>query len=851
MSVGVAPVAADPADTAYVRELRESEQSKIKAALIKQVREQMGSKLYNGHQWNKFMSAGDPDKFIKMISQVDNITIDPSVTDRYVTSSWGTDEISLRSDPRTNAGNPETVLHELLHRLQYVNGDDKYLADRPGLEFVGPDNTLQKQYDERYTDYLEAIRVKFIYLNALEKAAADGASVADLKTKWARFEAEYTAAVNASAKYFKIDPKLLRAWCGLWFPDPATIAENYLDMKLPSGKGWTNLKTMLRAEKANNKWAVQLSALPGGYQLMGGAYVPRNVTGANPYVFDYIKEPWPKSTWGFNADQEAYLGIESGSGETWMAGSVTVTYRKGSTFGHESGYTYTSTLIDGIQAEIATARGGGVSGAADGDVTTSILLKLPSGDGVNIRVGARSVIIGNNGGPAAQERAAPLNTALVNAIRVRKGAAAPALPTRAVTAGRGTDLAAFAGIARSAPDVDGDWVVWEEYSGGAWHVWGQRISGGAARRLSTRSANQRGPRINANTMVWYEESGTNADVWAYNIPTGTEVQLTNHASPQYEPGIAGNRIVWSDYRNGNWDIYTYDTNNGAIKRLTTDKKAQRHPQISQIPGVSLTAANNQYRIVWRDERNGKADIYLYDMRTSKTRRLTTVSANENDPVIDGDLVVWKDTRNGLRGDIYCMNLRTGKTKVVTKDSYSQSSPDVSNGRIAWSDNRDGDGDIYVYTVATGVTQRITPETAEQDSPRLSSAHVAWRDEGASGSVIRVALIGDAVKLKKPGAPKAVNARASFSVTGSITPVHAGNVRDIRIVVRKWSGGKWSYYGNVLSASYIGAGNLNYTASVSIDKKGRYALQAVHPGCTSAGYGTSGKSTAGWAIVDVK
>ena len=554
LSFAAAPAAADPADTEYARERRDNEQQSLKKALIKQITEHMKSKVYTGHQWNKFMSGGDLDKFVKMIQQVKDITIDPSVTDRYVTSFWGTDEISLGSDPRKAAGNPETTLHELLHRLQFVNGDDKYLANQPGLEFSGPDNTLQKQYDERYTDYLEAMRSKFLYLNRLEQLAANGASAASLKTAWERFEAEYAAAIGASRKYFGIDPTLMRKWCGFWFPDPATIAEEYLGAKLPSGKGWTNLKAMLRAQKAANKYAVQLTSLPGGQveYASNSSYPRRNVTGSNPYVFDYTKDPWPKSMWGGSIDQEAYLGFGNWSVDPAVWGSVTVLYRKGSAFPHETGYTYSNTLMDGIQAEIATARGGGVGGAADGDVTTSILLKLPSGEGVSIRVGARSVIVGNNGGPAAQERAAPLNAALVNSIRIRKGTTASSPlkgPSAALSFPR---YPAATGVMRSAPDVSGDQVVWEDYVGGSWDIYGQTI-GGYPTKFSTRPGHQRGPRISGNTVVWYEESGTNADVWAYNIPSGKEVQLTNHASPQYEPAVAGNRIVWSDYRDGNWE----------------------------------------------------------------------------------------------------------------------------------------------------------------------------------------------------------------------------------------------------------------------------------------------------------
>ncbi|MDZ4170107.1 MAG: hypothetical protein U1E26_10735 [Coriobacteriia bacterium] len=863
VSFATAPAAADPADTEYAREMNASRQRGLKNALIKQITDQMKSKTYTGHQWNKFMSAGNLDTFVRMIQQVDNIVINPRITDRYVTSFWGTDEISLSSDPRKGGGNPETTLHELLHRIQHVNGDDQYLANQPGLTFSGPDNTLQKQYDERYTDYLESMRGKFIYLNRLEQLAANGASVESLKTAWERFEAEYAAAIGASRKYFGIDPKLMRTWCGFWFPDPATIAEEYLAAKLPTGKGWTNLKTMLRTQKASNKYTVQLTAIPSGCTEFpsNSSYPRRNVVGSNPYVFDYIKEPWPKGAWGFSEDQEAYLGFDKGSGETWVSGSVTVKYRKGSAFPRESGYTYSSTLIDGTAAEIATVRGGGVPGAAEGDVTTSILLRLPSGDGVSIRAGARSVIVGNNGGPAAQERAAPINAAIVNNIRVKKGTvgatsvsstSANASPREAAYSAM-ADVTAMAGMMRSAPDVSGDQVVWEEYTAGSWDIYGQKL-GGYPTKLSIRAGDQRGPRISGNTVVWYEESGTNADVWAYDIPSGKSARITDHPSPQYEPAIAGNRIVWSDYRNGNWDIYTYDTNNGAIERLTADTRAQRRPQISQIPGVPLTGANTEYRIIWRDERKGKADIYLHDMRTGSTRRLTSMSANENDPAIDGDLVVWKDTGNGLRGDIHCLDLRTGKTTIITSDSYSQNSPDVANGRITWSDNRNGDGDIYVYTVASRTLQRITPDPAENDSPRIGATWVVWRETGAAGSNIGVAPIGGAVKLTKPRAPRSVRAKASFAATGAVMPAHTGSVRDIRIVVRKWNASKktWAYYGSVWATSSAGPGNtLGYAARFSLDRRGLYALQAVHPGCTRAGYGTSGNTSAGWAQVQVK
>jgi hypothetical protein len=172
----------------------------------------------------------------------------------------------------------------------------------------------------------------------------------------------------------------------------------------------------------------------------------------------------------------------------------------------------------------------------------------------------------------------------------------------------------------------------------------------------------------------------------------------------------------------------------------------------------------------------------------------------------------------------------------------------------WTDNRDGDGDIYWYTVATGITQRITSEAVEQDSSRISGSTAVWREQGASGSVIRHTTIGSPAQLTKSAAPSSVKAKAVFAITGSVTPSHAGCARDIRIVVRKWDAGKtkWSYYGNALTASFNPtSATLSYSESFSLDTKGRYALEAVHPGCTTGGYGTSGTTIAGWAVVQVK
>ena len=63
------------------------------------------------------------------------------------------------------------------------------------------------------------------------------------------------------------------------------------------------------------------------------------------------------------------------------------------------------------------------------------------------------------------------------------------------------------------------------------------------------------PRIDGNIVVWDDERNGNSDIYGYDITSGTEFQITDDTAPQMVPDISGHTVVWSDYRHSPAEIY--------------------------------------------------------------------------------------------------------------------------------------------------------------------------------------------------------------------------------------------------------------------------------------------------------
>ncbi|MDO9390403.1 MAG: FlgD immunoglobulin-like domain containing protein [bacterium] len=226
-------------------------------------------------------------------------------------------------------------------------------------------------------------------------------------------------------------------------------------------------------------------------------------------------------------------------------------------------------------------------------------------------------------------------------------------------------------------------VVWKDYRGGSYDIYGARVSTAGAVLDSS------GIAIAIATVINYQFSPTVA------------FDGTNYL------------VVWGDGRNGSYDIYgTRVSQAGAVLDATGIAiSTAADDQLS--PTIAFDGTN--YLVAWLDYRNGfYSDIYGARVSTAGAlldafgKAISTVADNQVEPSVAFNgtnyLVVWEDYRNGSYPDIY--GVLVSKTGValdtvgiaICKGNLYQYSPfvapDGTNYLVVWEDFRNGSYDIY-------------------------------------------------------------------------------------------------------------------------------------------------------------
>ena len=201
------------------------------------------------------------------------------------------------------------------------------------------------------------------------------------------------------------------------------------------------------------------------------------------------------------------------------------------------------------------------------------------------------------------------------------------------------------------PDVDGDWVVWQDERNGDGDpynhntdIYGRNLATGEERVLSAPPHAERiSPRISGRYVVWQHGGlGTNNwDIYGYDLQTGSEFPIGIDPWPQVAPAVSGDIVVWMDYRSGFADIYGMDLATGV-----------EFP-ICAAPGEQGSPAIDGNIVVWVDFRDpnpdgsGNANIYGYDLTTGTEFAICTDPGYQGLVQISGNLVVWEDERNSM------------------------------------------------------------------------------------------------------------------------------------------------------------------------------------------------------------
>lgn len=151
-------------------------------------------------------------------------------------------------------------------------------------------------------------------------------------------------------------------------------------------------------------------------------------------------------------------------------------------------------------------------------------------------------------------------------------------------------------------DVDGKIVVWEQLvSSTNSDLFMRDLGGTGVTRITNDSAAQVFPNVDGDYIVWQDNRNGNWDIFLYDLTTGVETQLTSDPSDQRHPRVSGNLVVWEDNRNGNSDLYGYDISAGSEFMVTN------HPANQTLHDI------DGRRIVYTDDRNGDLDIYMFEI----------------------------------------------------------------------------------------------------------------------------------------------------------------------------------------------------------------------------------------------
>lgn len=104
------------------------------------------------------------------------------------------------------------------------------------------------------------------------------------------------------------------------------------------------------------------------------------------------------------------------------------------------------------------------------------------------------------------------------------------------------------GFGQYAPDIQGNWVVWQDNRNTEVDLYGLDLRLGQERRLTNTTANEARPRLAGNWVLFTEDSaGVLTDNYMLlDLPTGRSLPLTRSASKKTSGSIGAGQLVWQE-----------------------------------------------------------------------------------------------------------------------------------------------------------------------------------------------------------------------------------------------------------------------------------------------------------------
>lgn len=249
--------------------------------------------------------------------------------------------------------------------------------------------------------------------------------------------------------------------------------------------------------------------------------------------------------------------------------------------------------------------------------------------------------------------------------------------------------------------------------------------------VCTAGGDQKEPDIDGDWVVWQDErnGASNRDIYGYTLAEPNEIEICTASSDQHYATVSGGTVVWQDERDGQRDIYAFDLLNR--QPLDLPNMPRNDDVYQQYPDISGDT------IVYRNRPGGTYNLFAYDIPVAASAQITTTSTIPSNHVVDGNIVAWME---GNR--VYYQDISAAAAERVNESAYGQWYPAVSGSLIVWAEDRGtGTGlDLYGFDANTPGDGDfpVFVEAGEQNRPAICGNIVVWQDrpDGRSDYDIR-------------------------------------------------------------------------------------------------------------------
>lgn len=363
------------------------------------------------------------------------------------------------------------------------------------------------------------------------------------------------------------------------------------------------------------------------------------------------------------------------------------------------------------------------------------------------------------------------------------------LPATGGTATRLTDP--FLEPARPDWSPAGDWVAFESYAGGTFHIWIMRPDGGGVRQLTFGHGDDREPRFSPDgTRVAFSSDrafeGT-YDIWVVEVATGALTRWTSATTDEFEPTWlpSGDALAYVVGVGATGTTIQSSDASGTVSTLATALPGLRvnSPSISpdgtrvayeqfganrsvlNVSGVPVGSSTDVFPFypIWLSDHEllytADGKIRVTDLTSSATREIPFRAEVDlfrprfHRKHFDFDSRRPRDAK-GIVGpslspdgrelvfqalnQIWLMHVG-GSPRRLTDDKYYKCDPAWSpdGTRIAYSSDKAGTEDIYVLDVASGAERRATSLPGAEVSAAWSpdGTMIAFQDQNGATFIV--------------------------------------------------------------------------------------------------------------------